>query len=80
MPWWAFKNGLTGAGFWVYADSGRSSWHDFGKTMGYYGAVYGFAFSPLDTREEHIIPSRRWEVWREGVEDYQYLIDITVRD
>ena len=23
MPWWAFKHGLTGAGFWVYFDSSK---------------------------------------------------------
>ena len=25
---------------------------------------------------ENIVPSRRWEAWREGVEDYQYLFEV----
>ena len=41
--------------------------------MGSYGVVYGSANAPIDTHGEMIVPSRRWEVWREGVEDYQYL-------
>jgi hypothetical protein len=27
-------------------------------------------------RVEAIIPSRRWEAWREGTEDYQYLHEL----
>jgi hypothetical protein len=79
MPWWAFKHGLTGAGFWVYADSGSASWHDYATPMGYYGVVYGSANAPVDTHGEKIIPSCRWEAWREGVEDYQYLITLQTR-
>ncbi len=25
---------------------------------------------------ENIVPSRRWQAWREGVEDYQYLYEV----
>jgi hypothetical protein len=79
MPWWAFKNGLSGAGFWVYADAGSPRWDDYGTTMGYYGVVYGSSNAPVDTHGEKIIPSRRWQAWREGVEDYQYLVTLQKR-
>jgi len=76
MSWWTFKHGLIGAGFWVYADPGSVPWHEYATPMGYYGVVYGSANAPVNTRGEKIVPSRRWEVWREGVEDYQYLVTL----
>jgi len=79
MSWWAFRHGLTGAGFWVYADTGRPFWDDYGKAMGNYGVVYGAYGSTVDTQAEVIIPSRRWEMWREGVQDYQYLVELQQR-
>jgi len=30
----------------------------------------------VDELRESIVPSRRWEAWREGVEDYQYLYQL----
>ena len=30
----------------------------------------------MPTRAENIVPSRRWQAWREGVEDYQYLYEL----
>ncbi len=77
MPWRAFKRGLTGAGFWTYTytdkNPPRNSWNDTLKVGGYYGVVYSFYGSPVDTHGEKVVPSRRWEAWREGVEDYEYL-------
>lgn len=74
MPWKAFKYGLTGVGFWVYADPYDTvPWDDTGRALGYYGAVYGKSESSVNTGGEIIIPSRRWEAWREGIEDYVYL-------
>jgi len=32
--------------------------------------------SPLGKLTENIVSSRRWEAWREGVEDYQYLYEL----
>jgi hypothetical protein len=75
-PWWAFAHDVNGAGFWVYTDNLGSSWHEFGTVLGSYGVIYSSAQAPIDTHGEHIIPSRRWEAWREGVEDYQYLITL----
>jgi hypothetical protein len=70
--WWAFKNELTGLGFWVYCDTGPWTWDDFAKPKGDYSIIYGRYNAPIDT-QECIIPSRRWELWRLGVQDYQRL-------
>ena len=76
MPWLAFKRKQTGAGFWVYTDQGQTNpWDELMKPRGYYGVIYSSAGSPVSTNGEDIIPSRRWEAWREGVEDYQYLYE-----
>jgi hypothetical protein len=89
MPWRAFKRGQTGAGFWVYYDGLNYKnvavpWNDTLKPLGYYGVIYGAQTSPLGKPavrlagklSENIVSSRRWEAWREGVEDYQYLYDL----
>ncbi len=75
LPWWAFRYGLTGVGFWTYVDPGAQQWvwDDTASTLGYYGVVYSAGSSPVDTAGESIIPSRRWQAWREGIEDYVYL-------
>jgi len=74
MSWWAFKFGITGAGFWVYVDPTKEqNWDDTGMAMGHYGVVYGASANTDYKSSEQIIPSRRWEAWREGVEDYVYL-------
>lgn len=76
MPWRAFNRKLTGAGFWAYLDFGTKSWDDTMRASGYYGVVYGAKYSSLETYGESIVTTRRWEAWREGVEDYQYLYDL----
>jgi hypothetical protein len=81
MPWRAFKRGQTGAGFWVYHDglnyrNVAVPWDDTLKPLGYYGVVYGAQTRPVGKLAENIVSSRRWEAWREGVEDYQYLYEL----
>lgn len=77
MPWQAFKLGLTGTGFWTYANHYKiPSWDDTGVPKGSYNVVYKQYNSPVDTRGERFIPSRRWEAFREGIEDYQYLSEL----
>ena len=45
-----------------------------------YSAVYTLTGAPKDvSRAEKIIPSKRWEAWREGVEDYTYLFMLRER-
>ena len=77
MPWKAFKLGLTGVGFWTYANHYKiSSWDDTGIPKGHYNVVYKEYNSPVNTLGEKLIPSRRWEAFREGIEDYQYLFEL----
>jgi hypothetical protein len=81
LPWRAFKRNQTGAGFWSYYyglgfDPGAVPWNDTLRPHGFSGVVYGAKASPVSLNGENIIPSRRWEAWREGVEDYQYLFEL----
>lgn len=79
MLWQAWAYGLTGAGHWNYADTGSrsgnvSAWTDFDGDRNDYSIIYDSATAPKHvTRKEAQIPSRRWEAWRDGVEDYAYL-------
>ncbi len=81
MPWRAFKRGQTGAGFWIYYyglnfETGAVPWDDTLRPRGFSGVVYGRGGSPVPGLTENIVPSRRWQAWREGVEDYQYLFEL----
>lgn len=68
MAWRAFKEGIAGIGFWAYADTGPSgtAWNDLDGTRPDYSVVY--------EGKKCIISSKRWEAWREGVEDYELLL------
>lgn len=76
MAWDAFERGQTGAGFWIYIDrkANKYGWDDIPRAS--YSVIYGATNSPVKTHGEKIIPSRRWEAWREGVEDYEYLVQL----
>jgi hypothetical protein len=81
LPWRAFKRGQTGAGFWIYYyglnfKAGAVPWGDTQRPLGFSGIVYGSIESPVKDLGENIVPSRRWEAWREGVEDYQYIYEL----
>jgi hypothetical protein len=81
LPWRAFKRGQTGAGFWIYYyglnfKTGAVPWDDTLRPQGFSGVVYGSRVSPVPGHGENIVPSRRWEAWREGVEDYQYIFEL----
>jgi hypothetical protein len=80
MLWLAWSYGLTGVGHWNYADTGwsdkmgRSAWTDFDGARFDFSIIYDSKTAPAHvTKKESIIPSRRWEAWRDGVEDYAYL-------
>ncbi|MEJ2649170.1 MAG: hypothetical protein P8016_12290 [Sedimentisphaerales bacterium] len=81
LPWRAFQRNQDGAGFWIYYyglgfEPGAVPWNDTLRPHGFSGVVYGSKSSPVTGLTENIIPSRRWEAWREGVEDYQYLYEL----
>jgi len=76
--WRAFKHGAAGCGFWCYAQGGSwqddNLWDDFNDRYSDYAVIYTLKGAPEDvSRAEPIIPSKRWEAWREHVEDYVYL-------
>ncbi len=81
LPWRAFQRNQSGAGFWIYYyglgyDPGAVPWNDTLRPHGFSGVVYGTKTEKAMGYSESIIPSRRWEAWREGVEDYQYLYEL----
>ena len=57
--WFAIKFGLEGVGYWVYR--GEDNW--WGSNDTDYSAVY--------QTNDLVVPSRRWEADRDGVEDYR---------
>jgi len=67
-PWLAWKFGLDGICFWAYNSWRGDPWSDFDPdSKGYSdnGVVYSSDSGP--------VTSRRWEAWRDGLEDYLYL-------
>ena len=73
--WKAFAIGARGCGFWCYAvgDKWRNT-NMWAESALQYAAIYTLDGAPADiSRAEKIIPSRRWEAWREGIEDYTWL-------
>ena len=76
--WRAWRDGANGAGFWAYAQGGDwqddDLWDDFSGRGSDYGVIYTLTGAPDDiSRAEAIIPGKRWEAWREGVEDWYWL-------
>ena len=63
----------TGCGFWCYSENqskSRNLWQHSGLD---YNVIYTREGAPDNvSRAEAIIPSRRWEAWREGIEDWHF--------
>jgi hypothetical protein len=68
QAWVAFRAGAEGIGFWSYADTGPhgTGWSDTDGLYPDFSVIYE---GPGKT----IIPSKRWEAWREGTEDFELL-------
>jgi len=64
--WRCHDMGITGQGFWCYADAQGSNWDAYDHERAEYAPIY-------DGDPRELIPGRRWEAWREGVEDYTLL-------
>ena len=64
LPWRSWRYNLDGVTLWTYS---QNHWNDpprQGHNFGmFYGASHGGA-----------VPSKRFEAWRDGIEDYLYLI------
>ena len=62
QSWLAWRHGLTGIGFWNYC-IGPEPWYEKGEyTMIYQG--------------DGVVPSKRWEAVRDGIEDYGMLLSL----
>jgi len=71
--WRAWKEGMTGFGYWIYIYKTR--WDSSGKGPNW-AVVYRSDAEdcPAEvSKQELVVPSKRWEATREGVEDYAYL-------
>jgi hypothetical protein len=73
--WKAFEAGMSGFGYWVY--SYKTHWNSLNHADGENWAVVYLANAkdaPAGlSRKELVVPSKRWEATREGVEEYAYL-------
>ncbi|MDD5596297.1 MAG: sugar-binding protein [Victivallaceae bacterium] len=81
IPWYTYKLGMHGCGYWAYLCYEKRSWDQTKQQS--WDMVYLSRYAPADvSRKELLIPSKRWEAWREGVEDYLYLyiLEKTIRD
>ena len=64
FSWNAWKLGLGGIGMWVYVDDNNMTFSDYTDGVSY-GMIYRGDTGLLD--------SKRWEAWRQGIADYEYL-------
>ena len=64
--WRLFALDVKGYSFWTYTDAGADPWTPYDIDRHDYHVVYTGDPSEM-------IPSKRWEAWREGVEDYTLL-------
>ena len=64
--WYAWNLGLTGVGWWCYSSDVDVAWEGPNPNGDFFGSVY---VGPGD----EVVTSKRWEVAREGIEDYEYL-------
>jgi len=63
QSWLAWHHGLTGIGFWSYCTSQADPWYKPEGTMDYLLVYQG----------DGVVPSKRWEAVRDGIEDYDML-------
>ena len=63
LPWLAFRYDLQGCTYWTYMSGYGDLWDDTDGTQSDWTKIYpGLRGVPVS--------SRRWEAWREGLEDY----------
>jgi len=63
QAWLAWEKRITGIGFWTYNSTGTDQWQP-GNEQEYLVIYQG----------RDIIPSKRWEAYRDGIEDYWLLL------
>ena len=62
--WKTFSYGLQGIGMWVYTDARAMTLSDY---------VEGVSYAMVFAGEQGIVGSKRWDAWRQGIADYEYL-------
>ncbi|UCH36555.1 MAG: PQQ-binding-like beta-propeller repeat protein [Armatimonadota bacterium] len=60
--WLAWDKRISGVGFWTYNSTGTDQWQE--RNDREYLAIY---------QGREIVPSKRWEAYRDGIEDYWVL-------
>lgn len=76
--WNAWNCGAKGCSIWCYLwsafETPMTVWNEQAAKNVSFDLVYLSKDAPSDvSRKEMIIPSKRWEAWREGAEDFTYL-------
>ena len=64
FAWKAWRNKLGGIGMWVYVDPNGQTFSDY---------VSGVSYAMAYKGEQGVIGSKRWDAWRQGIADYEYL-------
>ena len=64
FAWKAWKNRLGGIGMWVYVDRNGQTFSDY---------LSGVSYAMVYKGRNGIIGSKRWDAWRQGIADYEYL-------
>jgi len=64
LSWKAFQGGFGGVGMWVYVDANCATPSDYTSGTSY-ALIYGW--------DQGIVDSKRWEAWRQGIADFEYL-------
>lgn len=64
--WILAEKGIKGYSFWAYGDAADSPWDPYDNARHDYAVIY-------DGDASEVTPSKRWEAWREGIEDYTLL-------
>jgi hypothetical protein len=66
QPWFGWKYGAEGSGFWSFCDASRaSSWNEY--------MAQDVTYTPLFLAAQSVTTGKQMEAIREGVEDYEYL-------
>lgn len=64
FSWKAWQLGLSGIGMWVYVDRNAATFSDYSS---------GVSYAMIYKGEKGVIGSKRWNAWRQGIADYEYL-------
>ena len=64
FSWKAWSYKLGGVGMWVYVDESAAEFSDYAD---------GPSFAMIYGGDQGVIGSKRWDAWRQGIADFEYL-------